>query len=173
MSDKETNEWSETMASAFDVVDGEFVVVTADGADQQFLSPLCALLRRVRNAFGMEAAFISEWAGGEPMVHRVDFSEDAGIECDSLQSLFGTRLLGAGASEAGNASFDAVAVVTSDGVVHGTLCSRGESGGDEQQRAALRSVARLIAKWFDEAELSLSGLMTLQGNSTMGLLAAA
>lgn len=172
MSDQETIEWSETAASAFDVVDGEFVVVTADGSDQQFLSPLCALLRRVRNAFDMEAAFISEWAGGEPMVHRIDCSEDAAIECDSLQSLFGTRLLGSGASEAGDAAFDAVAVVTSDGVVHGTLCSRGDKGDDAQQRAALRSVARLIAKWFDEAELSLSGLMPLQSHSTMALLAA-
>jgi hypothetical protein len=171
MSDRETNEWSETAASAFDVVDGEFVVVTADGADQQFLSPLCALLRRVRNAFGMEAAFIAEWAYGELLVHRVDSSEDAAIECDSLQSLFGIRLLGSGASEAGDASFDAVAVVTRDGVVHGTLCSSSDSG-DAQQRAALRSVARLIAKWFDEAEMSLSGLMPLQSSSTMGLLAA-
>jgi hypothetical protein len=172
MSDREIIEWSETAASAFDVVDGEFVVVTADGADQQFLSPLCSLLRRVRNAFGLEAAFISEWAGGEPIVHRVDFSDDAASECDALQSLFGTRLLGAGASEAGEASFDSVAVVTNDGVVHGTLCSRGDSGDDAQQRAALRSVARLIANWFDEAELSLSGLMPLPSNSMMGALAA-
>jgi hypothetical protein len=171
MADQDKMEWSERAISAFDVVAREFVVVTADGADVRAFSPLCALLRRMRNAFGMEAAFISEGSDGETVVRRRDDESD--FECDALQSLFGIRLLAEDAPEA-EVHFDAVPVITPDGVEHGTLCFRfaGTGNGDAPDRATLRSVARLIANWFDEAELSLSGFAPLPGASMMGSLSA-
>ena len=168
MSAHEVIEWSETATCAFDLVAREFVVVTADGADLKAFSPLCALLRRMRKAFGMEAAFISEGSGGETVVRCHDDGSDG--ECDPLQSLFGLRLLAETAPETCH-TFDAVPVITSDGVEHGTLCFRVD-GDNAPSGAALRSVARLIANWFDDADLSLSGFTPLAGASVMGSLSA-
>lgn len=169
MSNSEVMDWSPNATCAFDVVAREFVVVTADGADLHAFSPLCALLRRVHRAFGLEAAFISEGSGGETVVRRRAEADDH--ECDPLQSLFGYRLLAADAG--GNNCFDAVPVITSDGVEHGTLCCRtgGLDSDDSPDREALRSVARLIADWFEDADLSLSGFAPLAGSSVMGSLA--
>lgn len=169
MSARQIIDWSETATCAFDLVAREFVVVTADGADLKAFSPLCALLRRMRKAFGMEVAFISEGSGGETVVRCHDGGSDG--ECDPLQSLFGLRLLAETAPETCNNIFDAVPVITSDGVEHGTLCFRVD-GANAPGDAALRSVARLIANWFEDAELSLSGFTPLAGASVMGSLSA-
>jgi hypothetical protein len=58
-------------------------------------------------------------------------------------------------------------VITEDGLQHGTLCCRLPAKQGEHPQA-LRSVARLIAKWFDQAELSVSGLKPLHSHSKMG-----
>jgi hypothetical protein len=159
-------DWSDTATYAFDVVAAEFIVVTADGADADAYAPLTALLKRMRKALGVEFAFISEWVGGDPVVrYRAGESE-----ADALQAEFGMRLLEESAGDTRSA-FHAVAVVTSDGVLHGTLCCRvGAKHEADQATRALRSVARLMARWFEEAGLSLSGLVPLQGHSVMGSL---
>jgi hypothetical protein len=175
--ERKHEDWSHSASCAFDIVAGEFVVATADSADLQAYAPLSALLRRVRRAFGIDAAFIAEWAQGEPVVHRSVSALDS--EGDMLHATFGRQLLESSAMpEAGKGErvrFDAVPVVTQDGFEHGTLCCRrvvAAGGQDEDsQREALRSVARLIAAWFEEASLSLSGLVPLRGNSVMGALA--
>lgn len=172
MSDREAEmDWSVNATCAFDVVAGEFVVATADGSDLKAFAHLTKLLQRVRKAFGVEAVFVAEWAGGEPLV-RCD-RRDAGY-ADPLQSLFGERLLQAPAPAGHVCRIDTVAVVTSNGLEHGTLCARrmvpsGEAD-DPSFAEALRSVARLIAGWFDEQSLSLSGYMPLAGSSVMGSL---
>lgn len=169
MSNCEMMDWSPSATCAFDVVAREFVVVTADSADLKAFSPLCALLRRVHRAIGLEVAFISEGSNGETVVRCHEEGEDG--ECDPLQSLFGYRLLAAGGASIDD--FDAVPVVTVDGVEHGTLCCCIAGSGNENgpDRDALRSVARLIANWFEEADLSLSGFSPLAGSSIMGSLA--
>lgn len=179
--EREHDDWSHSASCAFDIVAGEFVVATADTADLQAYAPLSALLRRVRRAFGIDAAFISEWAQGEPVVHRsvAGFHDADAAEGDMLHATYGRQLLDAAAiRQAGKGErvrFDAVPVVTHDGFEHGTLCCRrvvAADGHDEHsEREALRSVARLIAAWFDEASLSLSGLIPLRGDSVMGALA--
>ena len=164
-------DWSAKATCAFDVVAGEFVVATADGADLKAFAHLTSLLRRVRKAFGVEAVFVCEWAGGEPLVrcHRHE-AEHA----DPLQALFGERLLDAQAPQGHVYRFDAVPIVTNNGLEHGTLCARRAGREGEADDAAyvdaLRSVARLIAGWFDEQSLSLSGYMPLAGSSVMGSL---
>lgn len=158
-------DWSETATYAFDVVAAEFVVVTAGGADLKCYAPLSALLERMRKAFGVELAFIAEWAAGDPVVRRTSGGEPP--ECDPLQREYGLRLLQGDAPGAGWA-FHAVPVVTADGVVHGTLCCfMPERKGDGAARA-LNSVAHLMAAWFSEADVSLSGLMPMRGHSMMG-----
>jgi hypothetical protein len=174
MSDREFEEWSDQATRAFDVLAGEFVVVTADGADVGAFTPLCSLLRRVRKAFGLEAAFISEWAGGEQVVRHACGEREPSRECDALQSLFGIRLLRSDERDAGDDCFDAVPVIANDGIEYGTLCCRGTVPGRADhgaQHQALRAVAGLIARWFEEAQLSLSDLAPLAGSSMMGPLA--
>jgi hypothetical protein len=164
-------DWSDSATCAFDVVAGEFVVVTPDAADIQTFSRLTSLLKRVRKAFGVESVFVSEWARGEPLVRCQRSADD---EPDALQALFGERLLHLEAARGCSYRYDAVPVVTNDGVEHGTLCCRRlMSDGEPDDTAyagALHSVARLIADWFDDAELSLSGFMPLHGTSVMGNL---
>ncbi|MEJ6021149.1 hypothetical protein [Ramlibacter sp. PS4R-6] len=166
MSDRETEiDWSETATYAFDVVSAEFVVVTAGGADLKCYEPLSGLLRRMHKAFGVEFAFIAEWAGGDPVVRRTP--QGNAPACDPLQCEYGLRLLeGDGAPE--GMAFHAVPVATADGVVHGTLCCFMPERKGEGASRALGSVAQLIAAWFNEADLSLSGLMPLRGHSMMG-----
>lgn len=158
-------DWSETATYAFDVVDAEFMVVTAEGADIDSYDPLSSLLKRMRKAFGVEFAFICEWSGGDPVVRRVPEGEEPAA--DPLQCEYGQRLL-EGAEPTEGWSFHAVPVVTEDDVVHGTLCCFMPDRKGEGASRALHSVAHLIAAWFDEAELSLSGLMPLRGHSMMG-----
>ena len=158
-------DWSETATYAFDVVAAEFVVVTADATDLKACEPLSAMLKRMRQAFGANFAFIAEWSGGDPVVRRTPPGDEP--QCDALQCEYGLRLLEGDAPAEGWA-FHAVPVATADGVVHGTLCcAMPERKGDGASRA-LHSVAHLIAKWFSEADLSLSGLMPLRGHSMMG-----
>jgi hypothetical protein len=158
-------DWSETATYAFDVVAAEFVVVTAEGADLKCYAPLSNLLARMRKAFGVPFAFIAEWADGDPVVRRTHGGETP--ECDALQREYGQRLLDGMAASA-DWEFHAAPVVTEDGVVHGTLCCvMPKRKGDGASRA-LNSVAQLMAAWFNDAELSLSGLMPLRGHSMMG-----
>ena len=173
-SDIQYIDWSDTAISAFDVVAREFVVVTADSSDLKAFSPLCSLLRRMRKAFGMEAAFISECSDGETVVRYRGDGEGADRDCDPLQSTYGIRLLADETPGASQHCFDAVPVITSDGVEHGTLCFRvnGADDGSATDGAALRSVAKLIANWFEEADLALSGFAPLPGASMMGSLSA-
>ncbi|HUR87506.1 MAG TPA: hypothetical protein VMZ74_00330 [Ramlibacter sp.] len=147
---QEIDSWSDRASCGFDIVTGEFVVVTADAADLPAYRALSALLGRMRNTFGIDAAFIAQWADGEPVARY------ATGESDALQASYGMSLLASG-----DTPYDAVPVVTTDGFEYGTLCCR---GADEK---TLRSVARLIADWFEEAELSLSGLLPMTGESVM------
>ena len=160
--------WSNTAIGAFDVIAGEFVVVTADGADLRPYAPLSALLSRVRRAFGLEVAFISEWASGDPIVRSTALCTGAGTDHGPcVQTLYGMQLLGVQQAAASEEHFASVAVITADAMQYGTLCCR-VSDDDVRANSALQSVARLIADWFDDAELSLSGLMPLNGHSMMG-----
>jgi hypothetical protein len=157
-------DWSDTATYAFDVVAAEFVVVTADGADLGAYDPLSSMLKRMRKAFGIDFALITEWSNGDPVVRRSQGDEESAS--DALQSEYGLRLLEAGAPE--GTLFHAVPVVTPDGMVHGTLCCFMPDRKGEGASRALKSVAQLIAAWFAEADLSLSGLMPLRGHSMMG-----
>src|SRR3569832_261890 len=164
-------DWSDTATCAFDVVAGEFVVATADSTDVNAFAQLTKLLKRVRKAFGVEAVFVGEWAAGEPLVRC---NRQGAQFADALQALFAERLLEAEAPEGYAYRYDAVPVVTSNGLEHGTLCSRRlvrlDEAEDAAYRDALLSVARLIADWFDDAALSLSGVAPLAGASVMGSL---
>jgi hypothetical protein len=158
-------DWSETATYAFDVVDAEFVVVTADGADLPCYDPLSSLLRRMRKAFGVPFAFIAEWSDGDPVVRRAGPGEER--ECDPLHAEYGIRFLQHMDASAGS-NFHAVPVMTADGIIHGTLCCCMPPRDGNGSARAVRSVAQLIGAWFNDAELSLSGLMPLRGHSMMG-----
>ena len=173
-------DWSDSACCGFDIVAGEFVVVTADIADAPPYRPLSALLRRVGRAFGVDVAFVAAWADGEPVVHRaMPRGDDAVLpNSDALQATYGLRLLEAAdchpRAKNERVWFEAVPVVTADGFEHGTLCCRrvvDASDTDHGTRVeALHSVAGLIADWFEDADLSLSGLVPLRGDSMMGSL---
>jgi hypothetical protein len=162
--------------SAFDVLSGEFVVTTPDSADLKLYQPLSGLLRRVRRAFGVETVFVTQWFGNEPLARYAD-PYDMG--CDMLEMAYGTQLLAGTPAGRARSDIEAVPVIGRDGTVHGTLCARSFASGEAEDPAhrvaALRSIAQLIANWFEEsAEASISGWMTLQpeiGSSHMAALA--
>ena len=159
-------DWSETAAFGFDVLAAEFVVVTADATDLEAYAPLAGLLRRMRGALGIEFAFITEWAAGEPVVRYR--GEGDLPECDALHGAYGRRLLES-MGVVVRSTFHSEPVVTADGVMHGTLCCRIPHRLDDECAArALLSVAELIAAWFSDADLALSDLSPLQGHSVMG-----
>jgi hypothetical protein len=121
---------------ALEVSAGEFVVATAAAADIEAYAPLSALLRRVEGAFGIEAAFVSD--------------HHAARETDALQRHYGMQLLGA-SEVAGRYRFEALPVISGEGGWRGTLCCRIPATAGAEERQALQSVARLIAKSFADA----------------------
>jgi hypothetical protein len=143
-------EWRDGVAHAVEVIDSEFVVATAASADVREYAPLSSLLERMRRAFDIEAAFVSEWVRGELVVR----SHGERGEAHALQEAYGLRLLQAGAPAGRSFRFAAVPVVTGDGCCHGMLCCRcpgDDAHGRGAHDGALHSVARLIADWFSEA----------------------
>lgn len=130
-------DWWDNALHALEVMAGEFVVATTTTADIHEFAPLSALLQRVRRAFGIEAAFVSDG--------------HAQRGTDALQRLYGMRLLEADEPANRRCRFEAVPVVTGSGDWRGTLCCRCPAGADAANEDALRSVAQLIAGWFDQA----------------------
>jgi hypothetical protein len=175
MKQQQYEDWSSDASCAFDIVDGQFVVVTADGSDVRAYRPLCALLERARRLFGMEAAFIAHWANGAPIAHRAHDGDDTDLQAglESLQAMYGRALLD-GASDGPVdpevIRFDAVPVIA-DGLEYGMLCGRRVlTDAPALEPPALHTFARLISRWFEDAELSMSGLAPLRGESVMGSL---
>lgn len=159
MSDREVAEdWSEDATSAFDVANGEFVVVSPDAADLKLYRPLCGVLARVRKAFGIEATFITEWCRGGPVMRAV--SDDASCEADLLQSTYGRRLLESFEPQV-RKGFESFPVITNDGIQHGVLCCtfalKSDEAADRARQGAMRSVARLIADWYEGEQGTFSG----------------
>jgi hypothetical protein len=130
-------DWWDNALHALEVMAGEFVVATPAAADIHEYAPLSALLQRVRKAFDIEAAFVSD--------------QHAQRDTDALQKLYGMRLLEADQPANRRCRFEAVPVVTCKGDWRGTLCCRCPAGNDTSNEDALRSVAQLIANWFDQA----------------------
>ncbi|HEY8048087.1 MAG TPA: hypothetical protein VIE63_02865 [Ramlibacter sp.] len=169
-------DWSDRSSRGFDLVAAEFVVATAEYADVPAYQPLCSMLRRVRSAFGMDVAFVSEWAAGRTVVRRVSSSPQRQYARVELQGTYGRRLLDDTAQPQADfgesVHFDAVPVVTSDGLEHGTLCCRQiiaqGTESDSSRLEAVDAVAQLMADWFQDADLSLSSLMPLRGDTVMG-----
>lgn len=168
-----SEDWSNDASCAFDIVDGEFVVVAAEGSDVRAYRPLCALLERARRLFGIEAVFIAHWANGAPIAHRARSSDDTELQAglESLGAMYGRHLLESSSPREGDpepARFEAVPVVA-DGLEYGLLCARRSfTDALSTEPPALHTFARLISRWFEEAELSLSGLAPLRGESVMG-----
>src|SRR3569832_1604725 len=132
-------DWWDDALHALEVVAGEFIVATASSSDVHEYAPLSALLQRVRRAFGLEAAFVSD-------CHAQHGTED-------LQRAYGMRLLEAANPVNRRCRFEAVPVVTEKGW-RGTRCCRCPApvANASAPSDALQSVARLIANWFDEAQ---------------------
>ncbi|HUR88570.1 MAG TPA: hypothetical protein VMZ74_05735 [Ramlibacter sp.] len=145
MSGREYWDQWERSAGAVEVLASELVVTTAAGAEIREYAPLAALLQRVHKAFGIEIAFVSEWSG-VPVARLA-------CEADALHTLYGRRFLESGAPAGTASRFEALPVVSGDGLAHGTLCFRvpTRQALDAEIESALRSVARLIANWFEAA----------------------
>lgn len=148
------DQWSDSATSDFSVVSRDFVVATPDGADLKSFSPLCGVLRRMRNSLGIEAAFIAEAVCGETIVRQLD--EEDSRDCDTLHVLFGTSLLGGDTPDGQAYGYGAVPILTRDHLHHGTLCCRG-TDGKAPERAVMQAVAKLIANWFEQATISMNG----------------
>lgn len=89
-----------------------------------------------------------------------------------LHVLFGHTLLGANTAEGRQFGFGAVPVLTRDQLHHGTLCCRGAVAGQMPQREVMDAVAKLIAKWFEQATVSMSGFAPAGAITSMAPLEA-
>jgi hypothetical protein len=145
MAGREYWEQWERETGAMEVVASELVVTTAGNAEVREYAPLAGLFERVRNAFGVEMAFVSEWCG-EPVVRTRPGA-------DALHALYGRQYLESRAPAGAAFRIDALPVVAGDGQAHGTLCVRQplRSGNDPQFDDLPRSVAGLVANWFAAA----------------------
>ena len=132
------------------VLSGEFVVVTADGADHRNYLAVTALLKRIRKVLGLEVVFVTQFQGGQPLVR---YPTDMEVEsaCDPLEEAYGCQLL---AAQPGIGSF-ALPVEGREGWIYGTVCCArhpdDRTWGDRSQLDALHSVARLVASTLDDA----------------------
>lgn len=116
----------------------ELAAVTGDESDAPQLNALVPVLKRLRDAFGMEMVFIGQLRNG--MLAGRQVSPDG---CDPFEELYGRQLLEA---RTHSSLFDAVAVCSNEGIESGTLVC-GVTGGDGYQAPpdSLKSVSKLLA----------------------------
>lgn len=153
------------------VVDGRFIVATADDSDHPPDQPVSDLLERVREAFGMDIVFISQFLEGERVIRHVVSGEDDQEEFqagdrDPLEETFCQRIVDervppmsgqapppdpAGFRDARRqiGAYVTVPISAPTGAVFGTLCcmSRGPRPqlGGRSELQALRTVAQLLS----------------------------
>jgi hypothetical protein len=122
------------------VLEGELASATADGSDAPQLLALVPVLRRLRDAFGMEMAFVAQLLRGALAGREATGLDD----CNPFEEAYGRGLL---EQRCGSAAFAAVAVCSDDGIESGTLvCGVPASdGGWQPPPDSLKSVSRLLA----------------------------
>jgi hypothetical protein len=132
------------------VEDGEFVTVTADGAEHDLFSPVVPLLQRIRKALSIDIVFVAHMIGGVPYVRRAHGGNQrkaiVAERADVMESEVGKGTLG---GRGGRPPYLCLPVVSKDGHEFGTVCCRLQpqrsdlGAGSEEE--ALYSVARLVA----------------------------
>jgi hypothetical protein len=122
------------------VLEGELASATADGSDTPHLQALVPVLHRLRNAFGMEMAFVAQLRDGLLAAREATGFDD----CNPFEEAFGRGLL---EQRCGSAVFAAVAVCSDDGIEAGTLVCGvpAGDGGYQPPPDSLKSVSRLLA----------------------------
>lgn len=153
------------------VIDGEFVVTTADTADRPSDAPVLDLLQRVREGVGMDIVFISQFAGDDRIIRHVSAKNPATAgfhpgDHDPLEETFckqvadGRRPPLNGEVPPSNAkprrpdrapvgAYVIVPITAPDGAVFGTLCcvsqERRPKLGARSELQAVRAVADLLS----------------------------
>lgn len=153
------------LTSGVDIVAGEFIVVSCEGADQARYQPVAALLERIRNALLLDVLFLAQWANGRPVTRYADEEGLAEGESDPLEATYGGMLLETrptvSSTVPGALGSLALPVVGRTGCYHGTLCCRVDVDparfGGRTQHEALQSVARLVASALDDVQPSMPG----------------
>jgi hypothetical protein len=163
-------DWPEDI-KGLTVVDGHFVVTTADAPDRPDDRPVTDLLQRVRDGLGMDIVFISQFTGGERIIRHVA-AKDPGTadfhagDRDPLEETFCQQVVdgrqppigGSMPASAATARADAqrrvgsyvtVPITAADGAVFGTLCCIGHGKrpqlGARSELQAVQLVAELLS----------------------------
>jgi GAF domain-containing protein len=153
-------------------IEKEFVVVTADGSEEERLEALTRLLHKVREALHMDVVFVSEFTHGRRVFRHVDAAPGEPDHVtvggsDPLEESFCLRVVDGrlprairnaranpkaahlpATQQIGIGAHLSVPVVLRDGRVYGTLCCfshRSQPGLGDREVEALQSVARLVA----------------------------
>lgn len=174
MSSYEFLDWPEDI-KGLTVVDGEFVVATADGADHGRDQPVSELLQRVREGLGMDIVFISQFAGNERVIRHLaaagNDSDFAVGERDPLEETFChevvqgrqppmSRTPPAGPAPRADAhrrvgAYITVPISAPGGAVFGTLCCISHAPqprlGERSELEAMQSVAQLLSSVLERA----------------------
>jgi GAF domain-containing protein len=168
MSSYEFLDWPDDI-KGLTVVDGEFVVATADGADRGRDQPVADLLQRVREGLGMDIVFISQFAGDERVIRHVapadGDSDFVAGERDPLEETFChevvlgrqpplSRTPPASTTARADArrrvgAYITVPISAPGGTVFGTLCCISHAPkpqlGNRSELEAMQSVAQLLS----------------------------
>lgn len=153
------------------VIDGHFVVTTADAADRPDERPVVDLLQRVRDGLGMDIVFVSQFTGGERIIRHVAAKDPEAAEFhpgdrDPLEETFCKQVVDgrqpqlAGRLPPGSAparadahrrvgAYVTVPITAPDGAVFGTLCCINQEArpqlGSRSELEAVRAVADLLS----------------------------
>ncbi|MBC5767665.1 hypothetical protein [Ramlibacter albus] len=151
--DDRTDLESGTNAGATVVLEGEFVTVTADGADHPLYQPISDLLKRIRQKLSMDVVFVSQFVDGVPMRRHLNRVED-GVPCDPLEELFAQHVADCRHEALAHEHIDPDACITEPVVADeestlGTLCCAMEDSSDaierQREKDALHSIAKVIS----------------------------
>lgn len=159
------------------VVDGEFVVTTADASQHPRLEPVTTVLRRIRDALGMDVVYVSQFANDQQIIRYADAEPgDDAVQVGATEDLETSYcyqvvegrlpatipdvqdLPAARALEITQrcriGAYVSAPIRTENGDVFGTLCcfshsAKQDLGGKEQR--ALESVAKLLGSALSRA----------------------
>jgi len=149
-------DWQDDI-DAMSVFVADLVVATPESADLDQHHAVSALLERIRSACGIYAVFVAQSVGDEPTVRFASLGDDS--RCDPVEEAYGRRVLESRPllrKRDATPVFHALPVTGRNGSEYGTLCCRGLSSsgewGNSNDRATLRSVARLLARTLEGSD---------------------
>jgi hypothetical protein len=139
--------------AGMEVLHADFALASTAGAEHPAHDALVPVLRRVREAMGLEIVFVCQLLGRETVVRelpRLRPADTAVAVADPQEAGYGACALQAMRAASAAQACLALPVVSKSGRLFGTVCCPPVSRkGRVESREALRAVARMVALLLD------------------------